>query len=244
MRVLITGGTGFFGGHITNECIKSGYTTLSLGRDANLTTDSEINEYIKGWEPEIVIHAAGFNGGIEFNRLYPAKILDTNLKMLSNVYNACVDSSVKRIVNIATSCAYPDLGSLVMEEDEFWSGQCNESIRCHGVAKRTMQAYAEMYSKEHKIECVTAAVTNLYGPNDTFNLTRTKVVGAVIRKIVEAKLEEKPSVTFWGTGRAMRQFMYVKDAAVAIRELCIKYNNPYQPINIGSPEEFTIKELV
>ena len=106
-----------------------------------------------------------------------------------------------------------------------------------------LQACAEQYNKQYGLNAVCAAVTNLYGPGDTFNLTRTKVVGAVIRKVVEAHQFNNP-VEFWGTGAPLRQFMYVVDAANAIVEALVKYDDPTKPLNIGVHSEFTIKELV
>ena len=145
-------------------------------------------------KPDYCIHAAGYNGGIEFNRMYPADILYSNTVMGLNIHHACEYLNVKKIVSIMTSCAYPDTGMEVLEEDTFWDGQPNKTIRAHGIAKRTLQTAAEAYNDQYELDAVTVCVTNLYGPNDTFNLVRTKVVGALIRKFAEAVIEEDDTV--------------------------------------------------
>ena len=143
-----------------------------------------------------------------------------------------------------TSCAYPDTGMEVLEEGEFWNGLPNETIRAHGIAKRVLQAASEAYSKQYEFNSVSVCVTNLYGPNDTFNLVRTKVVGALIRKFVEAKQKEEEQVECWGTGSPMREFMFVDDAAEAIVQALQKYEDNTAPLNIGTGSDISIKQLV
>ncbi len=143
-----------------------------------------------------------------------------------------------------TSCAYPDTGMEVLEEDTFWDGQPNKTIRAHGIAKRTLQTAAEAYNDQYELDAVTVCVTNLYGPNDTFNLVRTKVVGALIRKFAEAVIEEDDTVECWGTGAPMREFMYVDDAAEAIIQALIVYDDNTKPLNIGTGKDISIKQLV
>ena len=143
-----------------------------------------------------------------------------------------------------TSCAYPDTGMEVLSEDTFWDGQPNKTIRAHGIAKRTLQTAAEAYNDQYELDAVTVCVTNLYGPHDTFNLVRTKVVGALIRKFAEAVIEEDDTVECWGTGAPMREFMYVDDAAEAIIQALIVYDDNTKPLNIGTGKDISIKQLV
>ena len=143
-----------------------------------------------------------------------------------------------------TSCAYPDTGMDLLKEETFWNGLPNKTIRAHGIAKRTLQAASEAYNDQYELNASTVCVTNLYGPNDTFNLVRTKVVGALIRKFVEAKIEEDETVECWGTGAPMREFMYVYDAAEAIVQALKKYDDCSQPLNIGTGKDISIKDLV
>ena len=185
-----------------------------------------------------------------------------NTIMALNLYHACEYSRIKKLVSIMTSCAYPDTGMKILEEQNFWNGKPNETIRAHGTAKRILQAATEAYKKQYDFNSVTVCVTNLYGPYDTFDLVRTKVVGALIRKFTEAYFEymedldiakrsevaaedvDRPVVECWGTGSPRREFMYVSDAAEAIVQALEKYNDHAQPLNIGTGNDITIKELV
>ena len=143
-----------------------------------------------------------------------------------------------------TSCAYPDTGMDVLKEETFWDGLPNKTIRAHGIAKRILQTASEAYNDQYELSAATVCVTNLYGPNDTFDLVRNKVVGALIRKFVEANIEEKDEVECWGTGNPMREFMYVDDAAEAIIQAFQNYHDCSQPLNIGTGKEISIKQLV
>lgn len=243
--VLVTGGEGFLGTAIVNNLLEKGAkpTVLRHG-DVNLHDLQTVIHYMNSLKPDYCIHAAGYNGGIEFNRMYPADILFSNTIMGLNLHHACEWVGVKKLVSIMTSCAYPDIGMEILKEEDFWNGLPNETIRAHGIAKRVLQAASEAYSKQYEFNSVSVCVTNLYGPNDTFNLIRTKVVGALIKKFVEAKMNEDDQVECWGTGAPMREFMYVDDAAEAIVQALQKYEDNSSPLNIGTGSDISIKELV
>jgi GDP-L-fucose synthase len=243
--VLVTGGEGFLGRAIVNNLIEKGAKPIALRHgDVNLNDLQTLIHYLNSVKPDYCIHAAGYNGGIEFNRMYPADILFSNAVMGLNLHHACEWAGVKKLISIMTSCAYPDTGMEILEEDQFWNGLPNETIRAHGIAKRVLQAASEAYSKQYEFNSVSVCVTNLYGPNDTFNLVRTKVVGALIRKFVEAKHKEEEQVECWGTGSPMREFMYVDDAAEAIVQALQKYEDNTAPLNIGTGSDISIKQLV
>jgi len=243
--VLVTGGEGFLGRAIVNNLIEKGAKPIALRHgDVNLNDLQTLIHYLNSVKPDYCIHAAGYNGGIEFNRMYPADILFSNTVMGLNLHHACEWAGVKKLISIMTSCAYPDTGMEILEEDQFWNGLPNETIRAHGIAKRVLQAASEAYSKQYEFNSVSVCVTNLYGPNDTFNLVRTKVVGALIRKFVEAKHKEEEQVECWGTGSPMREFMYVDDAAEAIVQALQKYEDNTAPLNIGTGSDISIKQLV
>jgi len=243
--VLITGGTGFLGRALRKALKLENAIPVSVGSEhINLLDLYSFIQYLTELKPDYCIHCAGYNGGIEFNRAYPADILYTNTVMGLNVHHACEYVGVKKLMSIMTSCAYPDTGMEVLHEKDFWNGQPNKTIRAHGVAKRILQAASEAYLDQYKFNSVSVCVTNLYGPNDTFNLFRTKVVGALIRKFVEAKQEDGQEVECWGTGNPKREFMYVDDAANAIVQALQKYEEQDKPLNIGTGQDITIKELV
>lgn len=243
-KVLVTGGRGFLGSHICDVLVGLGAQVYKVDTgNYDLTDYEQTRAAFKTFKPHYVVHCAGFNGGIEFNRLHPAEIIDKNLRMALNVHKVAAEEGVERVLNIATSCAYPDFGEELFEYS-FWDGLPNDSIRCHGLAKRMMQAIAEQYHKQYGLRANTVSITNLYGPRDTFNLQRTKVVGAVIRKVVEAHQGSEFKVSFWGDGSPLRQLMYVTDAAHAVVEALLKYDDPTEVLNIGCSYEVSIKELV
>ena len=244
-KVLVTGGEGFFGRAICDQVRQRGAEPIVLSHNkVNLTDLEQAIRFLDETRPDYCIHAAGYNGGIEFNRMYPADILYANAVMGLNIHHACEYMQVKKLVSIMTSCAYPDTGMEVLEENTFWDGLPNGTIRAHGLAKRMLQAAAEAYNKQYDFKSVSVCVTNLYGRYDTFNLTRTKVVGALIRKFVEAKQNEHDSVECWGTGAPMREFMYVDDAAKAVVQALEKYDDVTLPLNIGTGSDISIKQLV
>ncbi len=251
-RVMVTGSEGFLGTAVTEVLWNRGASIHMCEHRSNryigdysidLLERDSIDSFLYRLKPEYVIHCAGYNGGIEFNRLYPADILFQNTTMGLNLFDACVNTSVRKIVAVMTSCAYPDKGWEVLKEKDYWEGQPNPTVRAHGIAKRNLQAAAEAYDKQYKLNGVCACITNLYGPDDTFSFERTKVVGALIRRIVEAKANGDSSITCWGTGNPKREFMYVYDAAEALIRTLECYNDSTTPLNIGTGKEITIREL-
>ena len=243
--VLVTGGEGFFGRAICKAVNSRGGKAVALRHQSvNLCDLDATISALDSLKPDYCIHAAGYNGGIEFNRMYPADILYSNTVMGLNIHHACEYLGVKKVVSIMTSCAFPDTGMEILKEETFWDGLPNKTIRAHGIAKRILNAATQAYNDQYNLNAVTVCVTNLYGPNDTFNLVRTKVVGALIRKFVEAKLEENEQVECWGTGAPMREFMYVDDAAEAVVQALEKYEDVDTPLNIGTGTDISIKQLV
>jgi len=261
--VVITGGEGFLGRAVSKVIRERGAIPKILRhKEVNLLNLNETIKFFLEAGADYCIHCAGYNGGIEFNQMYPADILYTNTIMGLNLYHACEYAQIKKLVSIMTSCAYPDTGMEDLKEETFWDGKPNKTIRAHGVAKRILQAATEAYKSQYDFNSVSVCVTNLYGPYDTFNLIRTKVVGALVRKFVEAQVEyelekdrlirskldisevEKPSVECWGTGSPRREFMYIDDAAEGIVQALEKYEDSDEPLNIGTGNDITIKELV
>jgi len=242
--VLLTGGSGFFGSHIKNALEKAGYNVFTFNsKKYDISVYEAVRAAFIDSKPDFVIHAAGFNGGIEFNRKYPAQILEANIRMSLNVFDACKEFKVKKLVSIISSCAYPD-GEELITEDSLFNGRSNDSIAAHSFAKRLLQEASTAYNKQYKLNAVTVAVTNLFGPRANFHPENSKVVEGVISKLVKARNEEKESVEFWGSGEPKRQFMFAPDAAKYVVKALESYSDNTKPLNIGPEHESTIKDLV
>jgi GDP-L-fucose synthase len=244
-KVIVTGSEGFFGSYIFRNLTKRGVNAVAVpSGTVDLTNiDQTINFFINQ-NADYCIHAAGFNGGISYNIDFPARILQANTVMGLNVHEACRVTEIKKVVSIMSSCAYPDTGMEILNEKDFWNGPPNPTIKYHGLAKRMLQAASEAYKKQFNLNAVTTCVTNLYGEYDTFNVKRTKVVGALIRKVFDAKIEGVDHMECWGTGKPLREFMHASDAAEGVIQALEKYEDSFEPINIGTGNEISIKDLI
>jgi len=193
--------------------------------------------------PNVVIHSAAFYGGIEINQMQPAKIYFKNLVMGANVVEFCRLWDVEKITVVGTGCAYPDGIERPMTENDLWNGDCHESVRHYGMAKKILQVQCEAYKKQYGLDGIHVVLTNLYGANDSYNYERSHVVAALIRKFVEAKRENADTVEVWGSGKPVREFLYAEDAAEGIVRATEMYND-LAPINIGTGVATSIGKLV
>lgn len=201
-------------------------------------------QHVNMRELDYCIHLAGYNGGIEFNRKYPRDIYRLTTLMAINTLDIALLLNVKKCVSVVASCSHPDQGDAFLEEKNLWNGKSNDSVECHGLAKRTLDAYSRQIFKQFNVPFVTATLTNCYGPGDRFDEERGKVVSGLIRKFYEAKQKDLPFVECWGTGKPLREFMYCADAAEGIIQTLEKYDDPMMTLNLGSDIEVSIKELV
>jgi GDP-L-fucose synthase len=193
---------------------------------------------------KVVYNLAGFNGGISFNIKNPAEIYYQTAQINLNVLRCCQIYKVDKVISIIASCAYPDFGEKVLEEEDINKGEPNPSVECHGYAKRSLLYYSRQLHKQFGLRTINTILTNCYGPGDRFDVERTKVVGAVVKKLCDAKLNNIESIEFWGTGSPKREIMYCGDAAKSIIGISESYSDYMKPINIGSDQEITIKDLV
>lgn len=208
----------------------------------DLTIEHWTRNTIARYEPSYVIHLAGYNGGIEFNRKYPDIIFERTVKMAINLLQSCKDYKVKKVVSVLASCSYPDSKSTEpLKEEDLWNGAPNPSVECHGLAKRVLHAYS-LQLRKVGLPAVCAILNNSFGPHDRFCHERGKVVSALIRRFVEAKLNGLESVSCWGTGAPLREFIYAADAAACLVQVLENYDEP-APINISSGKEVSIREL-
>jgi GDP-L-fucose synthase len=245
-KVLVTGGESMVGGAIVGELLLNNVEVDVVPHsECDILNYQDIANRIKYFKPESIIHAAGWNGGIGWNKDYPATIYYRTAIMALNVYNAALQcNSIKKIVGILASCSYPDISTENFVENQLWDGKPNASVECHGLAKRIIADYGRQISKQYPhIQCISCILNNCYGPYDSFHPEKTKVVGALIRRFVEAKQNNTPEVVCWGTGAPLREFVFAPDAGSAIVQCMLSYSDPNLPVNISSGCEISIKEL-
>ena len=244
-KILITGGAGFLGRHVVDGLIQQGVKKqnvfVSLFEDYDLRKMEDCLKVIKGMD--IVIHLAGAVGGIGFNREHPGRSFYDNAAMALNLLEAARIEGIKKFVGIGSVCAYPKVTPTPFKEENLWLGYPEETNAPYGLAKKFMLVQSQAYRAEYGLDAIHLLMLNLYGPGDNFNPEFSRVIPALIRKVAEAKKENKSYIKIWGTGKATRDFLYVEDAAEGIILAAGKYNKP-EPVNLGSGMEISIKDLI
>ncbi len=237
-RVVLTGGSGFFGSHIKNELEKESVSEIILPRskEYDLRDPLMVKSILEG--VDIVIHAAGTVSGIGGIQKQPATSLYDNAIMGLHIMEESHKAGVQKIVNIGTACSYPKFASIPLKEQDIWNGYPEETNAPYGIAKRLHIIGAEAYKKQYNLNIIPLIVFNLYGPRDNFDLETSHVIPALIRKCLE-----NDKLVVWGDGSPTRSFLFVEDAAKAVVLATKNYNKSY-PVNISSSEETSIKDLV
>lgn len=244
-RVTVTGGAGFLGQHVVKRLEGYGAKVfVPRQRDYNLTTLDACLKCLLEHPCDVLIHSAAYYGGIGINVTEPGTLYYTNLVMGANVMEAARLTKVSKVVNIGTACSYPGYLEGDMKEADLWNGPCHASVVNYGLTKKMLAVQAAAYKKQFGLDSIHLILTNLYGPGDSYNPERSHVVAALVRKWVEADLNKAPSIEVWGTGKPIREFIYVEDCADAIVLAAEKYNDVSLPLNIGTGIGTSIKELV
>jgi GDP-L-fucose synthase len=243
-RVTVTGGRGFLGRPVVRLLESAGalVTTFS-SREYNLTSQAEIARMYADQQPEIVIHLAARVGGIGANRDNPGSFFYENAIMGIELMEQARRHDVSKFVQVGTVCAYPKFAPIPFSEDDLWNGYPEETNAPYGLAKKMLLVQAQAYREQYGFNAIYLLPVNLYGPGDNIDLHNSHVIPALIRKSVEARERKADSVEVWGTGKPTREFLYVEDAARAIVLATERYNKP-DPVNVGSSDEITIKDLV
>jgi GDP-L-fucose synthase len=245
-KVLVTGGAGFFGSFIVDNLIKERGVkpeNIRVPRSKEIDLIKWENCVRAVADMDIVIHLAGKVGGIGFNKKYPATLFYDNAIMGIQVMEAAKQEGVQKFVAVGTVCAYPKITPVPFKEEDLWNGYPEETNAPYGIAKRFLLVQSQAYREQYGFNAIYLLPVNLYGPRDNFDPERSHVIPALIKKMVDAKLEGKKDVVVWGTGKASREFLYVEDAAEGVLLATEKYDKP-DPVNLGASREITIKELV
>jgi len=244
-RILITGAQGFLGKHLVRNLLEKRKVPRE---NLFLPTFEELD--LRKWEncqkaaegQDIIIHLAAKVGGIGLNKEIPGEMFYDNAIMGIQLMEAARQARVEKFVALGTICAYPKFTPVPFKEDDLWNGYPEETNAPYGLAKKMLLVQGQAYRQQYDFNSIFLMPINLYGPGDNFNPKSSHVIPALIRKVAEAKKENKDYIEVWGTGKATRGFLYVEDAAEGILLATEKYDKP-EPVNLGSDMEISIKDL-
>ena len=239
-RVYVAGNTGLVGSAIVRMLHWKGYTNIlsSPSKSWDLRNQMDVERFFRVNEPEYVYLAAAKVGGIGANAYYPGHFIYDNLMIQTNVIHAARKFGVKKLLFLGSSCIYPKFAEQPITEDQLLGGHLEPSNDAYAIAKIAGIKMCQAYRKQYGFNAVSLMPTNLYGPNDNYDLDSSHVLAAMIRKFHEAK----DKVTLWGDGSAMREFLYVDDLAEAAFKCMLRYDSG-DIINVGTGKDITIKDL-
>ena len=243
-RIFVAGHNGMVGSAIARRLEQLGYKNIITAdrRETDLKSQAETNRFFELTKPEYVFLAAAKVGGIHANQTYKASFIYDNLMIQSNVIEAARFHGTKKLLFLGSSCIYPKMCPQPIKEEYLMTGALESTNDAYAIAKIAGIKLCQSYNEQYGTNFISAMPTNLYGPNDSYDLDNSHVLPAMIRKFHEAKLEEKDSVEIWGTGTPKREFLYVDDLADA----CVFLMNVYsgsEIVNIGTGQDVTIAEL-
>jgi GDP-L-fucose synthase len=243
-RIYIAGHTGLVGSALLRRLEDDGYSNLIVRKhsEVDLTRQSEVEAFLKAERPEYVFLAAAKVGGIWANNAYPAEFIYSNLAVQTNIIHASYVFNVKKLLFLGSSCIYPKHCLQPMKEEYLLSGYLEPTNEPYAIAKIAGIKMCESYNRQYGTHFISVIPTNLYGPNDNFDLETSHVLPAMIRKFYEAKAAGRKEVEVWGTGKPRREFLHVDD----LSDACVYLMNNYdgnEVINIGVGEDLTIREL-
>lgn len=243
-KVFVAGHRGLVGSAILRALQAQGFTNLLLATSAELDLRStvEVQTFFARQRPDFVFLAAAKVGGILANSTYPADFIRDNLLIQTNVIDSAYREGTTKLLFLGSSCIYPRDCPQPIKEEYLLTGPLEESNEWYAIAKIAGIKMCQAYRRQYGFNAISAMPTNLYGPNDNFDLQTSHVLPALVRKVVEAKARNEPSVTLWGSGTPRREFLHVDDCADA----CLFLMNNYEGeshINVGSGVDVTILEL-
>lgn len=243
-KIYVAGHNGMVGGAIKRHLEKQGHTNV-IGRSSkelDLRNQQQVFDFFEKEKPEYVFLAAAKVGGIVANNTYRAQFLYDNLMIESNIIESAYRNDVKKLMFLGSSCIYPKMAPQPLKESYLLTGSLEETNEPYAIAKITGIKLCEAYRDQYGVNYISAMPTNLYGVGDNYHPQNSHVLPALIRRFHEAKESNAPSVTIWGTGTPLREFLYADDLAEACLFLMENYNGK-ELVNIGSGKELTIKEL-
>jgi GDP-L-fucose synthase len=242
-KVVVTGGAGFLGRYVVGQLRDSGAEVVApRKRDYDLVEREACRRLVADHRPDIVVHLAARVGGIGANRENPGAFFFENLMMGVQLLEECRLLSVAKVVTVGTICAYPKHTPVPFREDALWDGYPEETNAPYGLAKKMLLVQGQAYRQQYGANVIHLLPVNLYGPGDNFDVATSHVIPALIVKFQDAIDAGKPEIVAWGTGRASREFLYVEDAARAIRLATERFDGA-DPVNLGAGFEISIFDL-
>lgn len=243
-KIYIAGHKGLVGSALVRALQASGFKNLILKskEDLNLLDQNAVEKFFTNEKPEYVFLAAAKVGGILGNKTYPADFIYQNQTIQNNIIHQSYLSGVKKLLFLGSSCIYPRECPQPIKEEYLLTGPLEETNKPYAIAKIAGIIQCQSYNRQHGTNFISVMPTNLYGPNDNFDLQNSHVLPALLRKFHEAKIKNEKEVTVWGTGSARREFLHVDDLADACVFLMNNYDNG-EIINIGTGEDVSIKEI-
>jgi len=240
----VAGHRGLVGSAIVRRLQADGYNNLitRTSKELDLREQLAVRTFFAAEKPDYVILAAARVGGILANDTWPADFIYDNLMMEANVIHASYQNNVKKLLALGSTCIYPKMAAQPLKEEYLLSGPLEPTNEWYAVAKIAGIKLCQAFQRQHGCNFIAAMPTNLYGPGDNFDLEKSHVLPAMIRKFHEAKLDQSRSVTLWGTGKALREFLYVDDLADACVFLLQEYGDP-EIVNIGVGDDLKIADL-
>ena len=243
-KIYVAGHRGLVGSAIVRELQRQGYENLVLrtSKELDLRCQQDVQEFFRQERPEYIVDAAAKVGGIGANSTYPAEFIFDNLMIQTNVIHAAHETNVKKLLFLGSSCIYPKMAPQPLKEEYLLTGALEPTNEAYAIAKISGIKMCEFYAKQYGDCFISAMPTNLYGINDNFDLQNSHVLPALLRKLHEAKVKQKPQVVVWGTGTPRREFLFVDDLANACVFLLQNYEQT-EFVNVGTGSDLTIAEL-
>ena len=243
-KIYVAGHRGLVGSAIVRNLEAKGYKNIicRTHKELDLTNQEAVRRFFEEEKPEYVFLAAAKVGGIHANNTYPADFIYDNLMIQNNVIKAAHDFEVKKLLFLGSTCIYPKMAPQPIKEEYLLTGSLEETNEAYAVAKIAGLEMCKFFKRQYGDNFISCMPTNLYGPNDNFDLKNSHVLPALIRKFHEAKVNNSEAVEVWGTGTPLREFLYVDDMADACVFLMENYDGE-QHVNIGTGEEVSIREL-
>jgi GDP-L-fucose synthase len=243
-RLLVTGGNGFLGREVCRalETFRPAAIVAPRSSECDLREQGAVRRLLRDARPDVVVHLAAVVGGIGANRANPGRYFYENAIMGIQLMEEARLAKVEKFVVLGTICSYPKHTPVPFRESELWNGYPEETNAPYGLAKKMLIVQAQAYREQYGMNAISLLPVNLYGPRDNFDPASSHVIPALIRKAVEAREARQPFIEVWGSGTASREFLFVRDAALAIAAATDRYDKP-DPVNIGAGREITIRDL-